>query len=160
MQIKEITREMINEKAKQLVEQEVYCNVDSLVRFSINRSHDSRDAPVTWDEEIDAYPDFSDYDRGECLEWLEDNTGNDPDDYEDYTGENLQQECRDEYQPEIYEYWAISSWLGGKLKEQGGIVIDAYPVIWGRETTGQLIFMDGIFKAVAKKLLEKYAAYD
>ncbi len=156
----EITREKINEKAKQLVDREIYCNVDSLARYSIQKSLEDDTAPITYEDETAAYPDFTDYDRDDCLEFLAERITFDDEDYYYCSAEELQQECRENNQPEIFEYWAISSWLGDKLKENGGIVIDSYPTIWGRETRGQLISMDGIMQKIAKKLLKQYAAYD
>lgn len=44
---------------------------------------------------------------------------------------------------EVFEWWAVSTWFGEKLKEQGCVVIDAWgKSYWGRETTGQAISLD------------------
>lgn len=48
-------------------------------------------------------------------------------------------------QREVYEWWAVSQWLAERLKERGYIVVDemgAGLYVWGRETTGQAIYMD------------------
>lgn len=55
--------------------------------------------------------------------------------------------------PEIYEWWAVSKWFGEKLKEQGCVVIEQYgKSLWGRETTGQAISLDGCIINIAKKM--------
>lgn len=51
---------------------------------------------------------------------------------------------------EPLEWWAVSSWLGQELKNRGYIIVDVGGglVIWGRETSGQAIFMDGVIEAI------------
>lgn len=57
--------------------------------------------------------------------------------------------CEDE----IYEWWAVSTWLGEKLKEQGCVVIDSYcKSYWGRCTTGQSISLDCCMANIAKDM--------
>lgn len=59
----------------------------------------------------------------------------------------------DEEPDEIYEWWAVSGWLGDKLKEQGCCVIDSYgKSYWGRTTTGQAISLDGCIFNIAKNM--------
>lgn len=54
---------------------------------------------------------------------------------------------------EPYEFWIVSEWFGEKLKEQGGIVEDFMGfTIWGRETTGQAILLDGIISRIAEDM--------
>lgn len=63
----------------------------------------------------------------------------------------------DERQEEIYEWWAVSKWLGEKLQEQGCVVIESWgKSYWGRTTTGQSISLDGCIVDIAKdmKILE------
>lgn len=57
---------------------------------------------------------------------------------------------------EIYEHWAISSWLADKLREQGHSVVDDVSglTVWGRPTTGQMIYMDGVIQRIARGMLE------
>lgn len=54
---------------------------------------------------------------------------------------------------EVYEYWAVSDWLGSKLAEAGEVVFETCGLtIWGRMTTGQAIAMDGVMKRIAEQL--------
>ncbi len=58
-------------------------------------------------------------------------------------------EENDEYADPL-EFWFVSSWLARQLKEVGGIVYDLGTCsIWGRETSGQSIYLDGIMQEVA-----------
>ena len=45
-------------------------------------------------------------------------------------------------EPEVYEWWAVSNWLGETLRDLGEVIIDAYPMIWGRQCSGQAIALD------------------
>lgn len=54
---------------------------------------------------------------------------------------------------EIFEWWAVSSWFGEKLAEQGCVVIESYgKSFWGRTTTGQAISLDGCIFNIAKNM--------
>ena len=72
---------------------------------------------------------------------------------------DVQEEILEETNPdgvyftEIFEYWIVSSWLGSKLKSKGEIVFDiGWNTIWGRQTTGQAIYMDGVIEEIAGDL--------
>jgi len=55
-------------------------------------------------------------------------------------------------EPEIYEFWSVSDWLYERLKERGEIVfeyLDFY--VWGRQTTGQAIYMDKVIQDIAEE---------
>ena len=52
--------------------------------------------------------------------------------------------------PEIYEYWAVSNWLADKLKEQDEIIFEMLDFnVWGRQCTGQAIYMDNVIEEIA-----------
>lgn len=52
----------------------------------------------------------------------------------------------------VYEWWAVTSWLAGRLVALGCPVIDSgFGYWWGRTTTGQHILMDGILQRIASK---------
>lgn len=54
---------------------------------------------------------------------------------------------------EPYEYWAVSSFLALKLREQGHQVVDyGYLNIWGRPTTGQAILLDGVISNICRDM--------
>ena len=64
------------------------------------------------------------------------------------------QEDEDGNVPEVFEYWIITPWLGEKLKAHGELVTDFFnQVIWGRQTSGQLIHEDAVIGSIATELL-------
>lgn len=67
---------------------------------------------------------------------------------------------RDNADPkEVYEWWAISDYLACKLKEYDSVIVDGGGcTIWGRETTGQAIYMDGDIQEIVVKLWAQQAA--
>lgn len=55
---------------------------------------------------------------------------------------------------EVYEHWAVSGFLGEKLKAHGetvGELLD-FDAIWGRCTTGQAISLDYVIQAIAAEM--------
>ena len=51
---------------------------------------------------------------------------------------------------EIFEWWLVSPYLARELKEQGEVIIDALGCHWwGRTTSGQAIYMDGVIQKIA-----------
>jgi len=56
---------------------------------------------------------------------------------------------------EVYEYWAVTSWFAEKLKAHGELVTEFFDlVIWGRQTSGQLICMDAVIDDITRELFE------
>ncbi len=54
---------------------------------------------------------------------------------------------------EVFEYWAVTSWFGEKLKAHGELVADFFGlVIWGRQTTGQAIYADAVIDDITREL--------
>jgi len=81
-------------------------------------------------------------------------------------GENLcnldDDECREigeaaglePYTREAYEHWIVSDWLADKLEGKGEMIArDLHGLtIWGRTTTGQAIYMDGVICEIYDEL--------
>ena len=58
-------------------------------------------------------------------------------------------EYLDENPQEVYEWWAVTNWLGDKLKERGEVVIEGWGHwYWGRGNTGQGIALDGVISSI------------
>lgn len=60
---------------------------------------------------------------------------------------------------EVYEWWAVSQWLAERLKERGYIVVDEMGgglYVWGRETTGQAIYMDYAIQEITNDWRARY----
>ena len=50
---------------------------------------------------------------------------------------------------EVLEWWLVTPWLAERLKEQGEIIIDKLGCRWwGRLTSGQAIYMDGVIQEI------------
>lgn len=59
----------------------------------------------------------------------------------------------DDYRKDVYEYWAVTSYMGEKLAAEGEIVFDLLDfTVWGRCCTGQAISMDCVFFKIAKDM--------
>lgn len=54
---------------------------------------------------------------------------------------------------EVYEHWAVSSWLADKLEAKGERVDRDFAdlSIWARTTTGQAIYMDNVIQEIVSE---------
>lgn len=141
--------EKVNDLAKRIVDQDIFANVDSMVRYILEQ--DDHNAP--FDNSSIEYntPDYDSMDDDEINDIMVNEYSEDPADYDDINDKI--EFLKDNYeQPEVYEYWLVSGWLAGKLRDQGEVIIDDYIAIWGRSTTGQAIYLDGVIQQIAKNL--------
>jgi hypothetical protein len=61
-----------------------------------------------------------------------------------------------DYPREVYEYWLVSDWMGRYLKDRGYLVVDWMGLtVWGRQTTGQAILLDGVIRNICGELYDK-----
>lgn len=131
---------------------------------------------ITQNSERQARIDFGegpvkDWDEDILFRFLEDEMG---DSWSDITGhrfpgteiredetDQVKQYIRENADPrEVYEWWAIDSWLGKKLTDRGHIVLDlGFMTVWGREGTGQAIKMDYDIQQITLDILKQRAAY-
>lgn len=57
---------------------------------------------------------------------------------------------------EAYEHWLVSSWLADKLAARGEIIGEfAGLTIWGRTTSGQSIYMDGVIQEIVAEVYKE-----
>ncbi len=50
---------------------------------------------------------------------------------------------------EVLEWWLVTPWLAERLRERGEIIIDELGCRWwGRLTSGQAIYMDGVIREI------------
>jgi len=176
----------VNQDIKgKFIGQHVYCNVNSLVEYCLNKGFEDRESPVNFDdlENFYSYPEWSKKVLDENLYF----EGGSEDDKETFAeifdgliqesetllsneeisestherNVSIVEQAREEFQnatedsepAEVYEWWAVSSYLFGKLKEQGQVVIDAGSCyVWGRQTTGQAILLDGIISRICSSM--------
>ena len=60
------------------------------------------------------------------------------------------EENGEETQTDIFEYWIVSPWLADRLAEKNEKIIKALDIcFWGRSTTGQAIYLDGVIQEIA-----------
>jgi hypothetical protein len=70
--------------------------------------------------------------------------------------ENFKEDPESENYPEIFEYWSVTDWLGEKLKQKGEIVFKYLDfTVWGRQCTGQAIFLDSVIQEIAIETFKK-----
>jgi len=104
------------------VDREVLCNVSLLVSYILQVAEEGKkgkEAPFTSDDVENFY---------ETSEDENDDDVGDP--------------------KEVFEWWAVSKWFLEKLREKKEVVIDTYPPIWGRTTTGQAILLDSVISEI------------
>ena len=143
----------------QFIGREVFCNVGSMVEFILSASQDGESAPFSIDdvENLYTYPEyigkFAAFDGGtedernteieRLQEMASDLTETEPEKAEKIVEEIEALENLETEPQEIFEWWAVSSFLFDKLRAMGHPVIDTGSVhVWGRCTTGQAIILD------------------
>ena len=166
----------VNQDIKgQFIGQHIYCNVNSLVEYCLKNGFEDRESPVNYDELENLYY----LDRENIVYDILRDFGKKEDEFTTYSNDadtynrrvktsgdfevflnSLNEEefktfCDDfdyeceEQMTEVYEWWAVSSYLYDKLKENGQVVCDAGSCyIWGRATTGQAILLDGVISRI------------
>ncbi len=165
-----------NQDIKQkFVGREVFCNVNSLVQYCLSKGFEDSENPVNIDDIENYYAIDSDKAIEDIIElWCDKNEemieyANDPDTYNrrvktegdfrvflnSLEGHELFDCCESfgiepETNPQqIFEWWAVSSFLFDKLRAEGCVVIDTGSCkVWGRCTTGQAILLDGVITRI------------
>jgi hypothetical protein len=66
----------------------------------------------------------------------------------------------DPYDREVFEHWAVTSWLADKLEAKGEKVDRDFAgmIVWARTTTGQMISADWVIEQIAADLAGDYPA--
>lgn len=138
--------------AQELVSREVYYCVSYLIQ---ELAKDSKHSDELWDVLLQ-----TDYESPAR------NVGWDEDDHEISRrvdgsvefADDWQDACESSnlapYEREAYEHWIVSDWLARKLEAKSEMVIFDFLglTIWGRTTTGQTIYMDGVIEEICKEL--------
>ena len=54
---------------------------------------------------------------------------------------------------EIMEWWLVTPYMAELLKENGEVILAAYDCCWwGRTTSGQALYMDGVIQEIAGQI--------
>lgn len=58
----------------------------------------------------------------------------------------------DEYD-EVFEWWLVTPYMAELLKENGEVIFADYDCYWwGRQTSGQALYMDGVIQTIAGQI--------
>lgn len=163
----------VNQRIKEkFVGQHVYANVTMMASFILKQSFETSEAPFSEDdiENYFSYPEFhgkqasfdggSDEDRKQEIQNLQDRLDDlndeerqdqpDPEIIAELEADIESLEQLDTETAEIFEWWIVSSYLLSRLKDEGECVIDGYPNLWGRCSTGQAILLDGVISRICE----------
>lgn len=116
-----------------IIDREIYCSHSALIT-------DLRSGRLGTDYDIE---------NDILNEYYEDDEEAQEAGYDDLvTAQREEEDCK-----EVYEWWQVSKYLFGCLKNINAVVIDSnYGYFWGREETGQSLTMDATLNAVAKRI--------
>ena len=54
---------------------------------------------------------------------------------------------------EIMEWWLVTPYMAELLKEKGEVILSDYDCYWwGRATSGQALYMDGVIQEIAEQM--------
>ena len=54
---------------------------------------------------------------------------------------------------EVLEWWLVTPYMAELLKEKGEVILAAYGCCWwGRTTSGQALYMDGVIQEIAEQM--------
>ena len=54
---------------------------------------------------------------------------------------------------EIMEWWHVTPYMAELLKEKGEVILSDYDCYWwGRTTSGQALYMDGVIQEIAEQM--------
>lgn len=127
------------------------CLIDTLLKA---QATDDGRTILEYEDIENLYPDPSDWTHEQCRDWLQERGTDLPDDDADL--EEWWALIRDNAEAaEIYEWYAVTSWLCGKLRAIGECVLDTdYGCWWGRTCTGQALIMDATLQQVATAIID------
>lgn len=161
---------IVNQEIKgKFISQHVFCNVNSLVEFSISKSIEGdQNAPIQFEdvENLYTYPELIgkhvNFDGGtederetEIQRLMELSTldSTTPLQVEEIEADIEELKNLDTQAQDVFEWWAISDYFMRQLRERGYVVYtDSYYNYWGRTTTGQAILLDGIVSRICSDM--------
>lgn len=153
-----IMKSEVQDTLRGFVSREVCTCQTHIVEYVLKKSWEDSEAPFSWDDVENYYVDNS-----EEIEELKDKLFEDilTDEEIDEIEEQIEELENEQDNPqEVYEWWEVTSWFAEKLKAHNEVVISDYGYggYWGRCTTGQAIWLDGIIMEIADELgmLDKY----
>lgn len=148
-----------------LVNKEVYCNVGTMVEYILSKGWEDSEAPFSY-EELNTYRYTYNGVHASFHQVTEDEVDNIVDELREQLEKRISKKKREEIEEEIdeierlesepvdiFEWWAVSSWLAEKLEAKGEIIIDSGCTnVWGRRTSGQAISLDWVISDICNDL--------
>jgi len=180
---KQTAARLLQDRARKMVDQEVMCCLSSIVSDlaqvygAVNRqspiygiTEEAFDLSTPIDDYIEAAREggalieaYTHESGEERFRWrfeaepsqASDNFGKGFADEEDAARDACDDLRIEPYQREIYEHWAVSSWLYHKLEERGERVGSFGNLkVWGRGATGQAICIDSVIEDIVAEMLK------
>lgn len=163
-------QEEIDEQARWIVENEVImCGtwfMDDLIRVAEEYPRDSAiDMSEYWDKCTgDVCPNCGSKDYITKSEYDniygDDTEEDDGDEEEEETFDYYCEDCEEKFDyPRpiaVMEYYFVSEFLARQLSAKNEVILSTPGhSIWGRQTSGQSIYLDGVIQDIAKELIEK-----
>lgn len=145
-----ISEEKIQAESRKLVRNHVFANLSMLVSHFSRNPHLLDVSECSYDDDI--LPICMKYD------WLEPARDNG---FDGNTQEDAQIYCEqnnlEPYTIDALEHWLISDWLAYQLESESEMVGSIFALnTWGRQTSGQAVYMDYIIQKLTKKYLMRY----
>ena len=54
---------------------------------------------------------------------------------------------------EVMEWWLVAPYMADMLREKGEVILSDYDCYWwGRQTSGQALYMDGVIQEIAEQM--------
>ena len=54
---------------------------------------------------------------------------------------------------DVLEWWLVTPYMAELLKEKGEVILSDYDCYWwGRQTSGQALYMDGVIQEIAEQM--------
>ena len=54
---------------------------------------------------------------------------------------------------EVMEWWLVTPYMADMLREKGEVILSDYGCCWwGRQTSGQALYMDGVIQEIAEQM--------
>ena len=54
---------------------------------------------------------------------------------------------------EVLEWWLVTPYMADMLREKGEVILSDYDCYWwGRQTSGQALYMDGVIQEIAGQM--------
>lgn len=151
------------ERTRRMVQMHVHANVTPILSYVHHKAYDGdNDAPFTEEDIENFWPDPDEWDADELKEYVDDQgwdwaeiTETDPESVDDPSDDELEIVRHfiraNADPPAVYEWYLVSEWLANQLRYHKEVrVSDGLNWYWGRQASGQAVYMDPYMQAIAE----------